>query len=518
MGKAGKYFLGAGLLLLFVLASWMKVPDNPPVSLPRSTPEAEGVSSVGILAFLDSVAGSKHEFHSIMILRHGKVVAEGWWAPYAPDIPQALYSTSKSFTSTAVGFAVAEGLLRLDDKVVSFFPKEVPDSISPFLAALTVRDLLTMSVGMDPDPTFFNRINPDTNWIRQFLAVPVVNKPGTKFLYNSMATYTLSAIVQKVTGKKVLDYLTPRLFQPLNISGIYWEEDNRGINTGGWGLRLRTEDMAKFGQLLLQKGNWYGKQIIPGSWVEEATTAKIDQAPGVSAELRKTDEWKQGYCYQFWRCTHNAFRADGAFGQYIFIIPDKDAVIAIQSESQDMGGEMRMIWNTLYPAFKDTKLHKDKAAQAKLKSRLASGALPLPPKGTTSPVVAQISGKTYALETNSKGYSSLSFHFDQDLCRVEITSPGKVYDFSLGSGTWVAGMTTMPGPNLLPSSQVKAEKVLGCYGWKDEKTLVLTIRYIESPHTLTLICRFEGDKLTVSSVISNTPNAAQPVIQGVMKP
>ncbi len=230
------------------------------VSLPRSTPEAEGVSSAGIIGFIDAIGNSKNELHSFMILRHGKVIAEGWWDPLNPSLRHTLYSASKTFTSTAVGFAVSENRLKLTDKVISFFPNDLPDSISPNLAALTVRDVLIMSDGQFPEPSAVAATS--KNWVKGFLATPIVNKPGTVFLYNSMGTFMLSAIVQKATGQKVIDYLKPRLFDPLGISGMDWEENLMSINTGGWGLRVKTEDMAKLGQLYLQKGVWNGNQII----------------------------------------------------------------------------------------------------------------------------------------------------------------------------------------------------------------------------------------------------------------
>ncbi|MDO9579388.1 MAG: serine hydrolase, partial [Bacteroidales bacterium] len=278
----------AVILLLFFVNSCKNTSDVPTtVSLPRSVPEAEGVSSQGILDFLDAAAKSRHEFHSFMFLRHGKVIAEGWWNPYAPELKHTMYSLSKSFTSTAIGLAVNEKRLTINDKVISFFPKELPDSVSPFLSEMTVRNLLTMSAGQVPDPTFTITAN-DSNWVKSFLALPVVNEPDTKFLYNSMASYMLSAIVQKVTGQKEIDYLTPRLFQPLGILGIDWEVDPKNINTGGWGLRIKTEDMAKFGQLYLQKGKWNNKQLLPSTWVEEATTTKIQQAPDLSQAAKDT--------------------------------------------------------------------------------------------------------------------------------------------------------------------------------------------------------------------------------------
>ncbi len=280
MKMTGRIFGYSLFLFIFLLSGCKK--EQIITSLPRSVPEAEGVSSQGIIDFLDAAAKSPHEFHSLMFLRHGKVVAEGWWNPYKPELRHTLYSTSKSFTATAIGLAVSEKRMSVNDTVISFFPESLPDTVSPFLSELKVKDLLSMSAGQEPDPTF-KIVTNDSNWVKAFLAVPIVNKPGTKFLYNTLATYMLSAIVQNVTGEKVIDYLKPRLFEPLSIDGMDWEVDPRGINTGGWGLRLKTEDMAKFGQLFLQKGKWNGNEVLPASWIAEATTKKIDQAPDAPA-------------------------------------------------------------------------------------------------------------------------------------------------------------------------------------------------------------------------------------------
>ncbi len=222
--------------------------------LPRGTPEEQGVSSAGILGFLDAAAKSTNEFHSFMMVRRGHVIAEGWWAPYRPVANHMLYSLSKSFTSTAVGFAVAEGRLKVDDLVVSFFPNDPPENAGGNLAALRVKHLLTMSVGHAKDSTPI--ITKEENWVKSFLSLPIENPPGSVFLYNSGATYMLSAIVQKISGQKVIDYLRPRLFAPLQIHGMTWETCPRGINTGGWGLAVQTEALAKFGQFYLQKGAW----------------------------------------------------------------------------------------------------------------------------------------------------------------------------------------------------------------------------------------------------------------------
>ena len=492
----------------------MRTPAS--ASLPGSTPEAEGVSSEAIITFLDSAAVSKQEFHSFMFLRHGKVIAEGWWDPYKPDLRHTLYSTSKSFTSTAIGFAVNEKLLTVNDKVISFFPDQLPDSVSPFLADMTVKDLLTMSAGQSPEPTGAIR-SAGPGWVKSFLAFPVTNDPGTTFLYNSMATFMLSAIVQKVTGEMVIDYLRPRLFNPLGIEGMDWETNPDSINTGGWGLLVKTEDMAKFGQLYLQKGIWNGKQVIPAGWVEEATTFKIDQAPDALQSKRDSSDWLQGYCYQFWRCRHNAFRADGAFGQFIIVMPDQDAVVAITAESPDMQDEINLVWKYLLPAMKDAPLAENKEAAETLKQRLSSLALPLPAKGPESPLASQLSSKTFSLEKNDLKFESFSIRFSGDTCYLSMNSDNTDYIIPFGYGKWAIAETVLAGPNILSRpGALSMNKTAGSYSWKDDNTLELVLRYIESPHSYKITCAFDAENVTVSLHLSIPPGTDLPPIKGKM--
>ncbi|MEX2091277.1 MAG: serine hydrolase [Pirellulales bacterium] len=279
--------------------------------LPRSTPEAEGISSATLLKFVDAADREIDTMNSFMLVRHGTVVAEGWWAPYAPEDRHMLYSLSKSFTSTAVGMAIAEGKLSLDDTVLSFFPDDAPAEPSEFLQAMRVRDLLTMSTGHhEADIQAFSFTATDEPLTKKFLAMPVAHKPGTHFVYNTPATYMCSAIVQKVTGEKVLAYLQPRLFEPLGIGDPTWGESPDGVTLGGFGLSVRTEDIAKFGQLYLQKGRWQDRQLLSASWVEAATSREVSNGSNPASD------WEQGYGYQFWRCRHGFFRGDGAFGQF----------------------------------------------------------------------------------------------------------------------------------------------------------------------------------------------------------
>ena len=495
--------------------------------LPRSTPEAEGVSSVGILAFLDAAAKAKCELHGFMLARHGRVVAEGWWAPYGPQFKHTLYSLSKSFTSTAVGFAVAEGRLTVNDKVTKFFPEDLPASVSENLAALRVRDLLSMAVGNTQEPT--HDMVKEENWIRSFLAAPIGHTPGSTFMYNSAATYMCSAIVQRLTGQRILDYLTPRLFAPLGISGMTWETCPRGINTGGWGLSVPTEALAKFGQLYLQKGFWQGRQLLPASWIAEATSFKIQQpAKAKSSRPSEKDDWLQGYCYQFWRCQHNAYRGDGAFGQYMIVMPEQDAVVAINAEVGNMQSEIDLVWDHLLPAMHSQPLPPDDANYGRLMQMLFVPALPWAGGGVVAGRVtsygvetaARVSGRIYKLESNSLGLDRVAFELRKSFYSITFYAAQQVHHISLAQGGWVYGETALPGtpPRLISGGAPKPgtlAKVAASAAWKDANTLELLLRYYETPHHDTLTCRFDGDKVSIE-MIASIGVVKRPMLRGTL--
>jgi CubicO group peptidase (beta-lactamase class C family) len=489
-------------------------------SLPRSTPEAEGVSSAGISRFIDAVEKSKNELHSFVILRHGKVIAEGWWDPYKSTLRHTLYSASKTFTSTAIGFAVSENKLKLTDKVISFFPNDLPDPISPNLAALTVRDVLTMSDGQDPEPSSI--AGTSKNWVKAFLATPIVNKPGSVFLYNSLGTFMLSAIVQKVTGQKVVDYLKPRLFDPLGITGMDWEENLLSVNTGGWGLRVKTEDMAKLGQLYLQKGMWNEIQVLPAAWVEEATTVKIIQHPGLEQAKKDSSDWEQGYCYQIWRCRHNAFRADGAFGQFIIMMPEQDVVIAIQAETPDMQNEINLVWGYLLPAIKKSKIPADDKALYTLKAKLSTLAIKPNSGSFTAFTENKKLNKYFVLEPNDNQIGSVTIQITDSICHFIMNTGVDTYNLYYGAGYWKTGQTNKPGPSLVSAAKenwalLSPYKIASNFYWKDGQTLVMEMRYIESPHSEITTCHFDGNKITVDMERSFDYGSKKTVLTGVMK-
>ncbi len=459
-------------------------PTSRPRRLPRSHPEALGIDPAALLAFIAAVEQKPGGLHSLMLLRHGQVAAEGWWAPYAAAHPHMLFSLSKSFTSTAVGLAVAEGHLSVEDAVVSFFPDELPASVGENLAAMRVRHLLTMTTGHDVDATGGTVSQRDGDWVRGFLALPVEHAPGSKFVYNSAATYMLSAIVQKRTGKTVLDYLTPRLFAPLGIDGPTWQTCPKGIDTGGWGLSVKTEDIARFGQLYLQKGQWNGRQLVPLTWVEQATHRQVSNGDPASAS-----DWSQGYGYQFWRCRHEAYRGDGAFGQFCLVLQEHDAVLAVTSGTGDMQAILNAVWEHLLPGMQSTPLPTAETGKS-LKDRLAHLALSAPQGQATSPRAAQISGKTFHFMPNDQKIQNITLTFKGDHCHFSLKTDASLQQVECGHADWIKGEAVLEGA---PSTAVAARGA-----WTADDTYVGTLCFYETPFTRSMTCTFAPDQLTLT--------------------
>ncbi len=445
--------------------------------LPRSSPEAQGISSGAVLAFVDAADKNIDAMNSFMLVRHGHVVAECWWAPYSALAPHSLYSLSKSFTSTAVGLAIAEGKLSLDDEVLKFFTEDAPAQPESNLKAMRVSDLLRMSTGHQVEP---KRL-PNRVWTKDFLAQPVPHKPGTHFLYNTSATYMLSAIVQKATGTTVLDYLRPRLFDPLGIENPEWGTSPQGISLGGYGLSIRTEDIARFGQLYLQKGKWNGQQLVPSSWVEAATARQTSNGSNPKSD------WEQGYGYQFWRCRHGAYRGDGAFGQYCIVMPDQDAVIAITSGVKDMQAVLNLVWDKLLPAMKPGSLAADDESQRKLEHTLARLTL-RPQEGTNAPPA--IAKKNYVFPANDRKLEAISLTRDDQAGAVTLHArfDGVEQRITCESGTWTKARMAF-GP-LLAEQPVAASG-----GWTTDDTFKARLCFFETPFLITVTLKFEGDQL-----------------------
>jgi CubicO group peptidase (beta-lactamase class C family) len=447
--------------------------------LPRSTPEAQGVNSAAILAFVDAADKELDSLHSVMLVRHGHVVAEGWWAPYNAEARHSLFSLSKSFTSTAVGLAIAEGKLSLDDEVLKFFPDDAPAEKSANLKAMRVSDLLRMSTGQQTEPAR----NPEHVWTKDFLAHPVPFKPGTHFLYNTSGTYMLSAIVQKATGKTVLEYLGPRLFEPLGIKDPTWETSPQGISTGGYGLSIRTEDIARFGQLYLQKGKWQGKQLVPAAWIDAATARQTSNGSDPNSD------WAQGYGYQFWRCRHGAYRGDGAFGQFCVVLPEQDAVLAFTSGLKNMQNVLNLVWEKLLPGMESSSLPANDAAVGQLRERLKSLSLPPIPKAGSP---ANLSPEKLNFASNDLGVKSISFEQDAsgDTILTARTAEGE-QRIACGRGTWEPGRFAW--------GKLAEQPVAASGGWTSPDTYTAKLCFYETPFTLTLKMKFTGDEVSLTT-------------------
>ena len=355
--------------------------------LPRAqSPESVGVSSAVIAEFLRRMPEAGMPIHSFMVLRHGKVAAACYRAPFDAETPHAMYSVSKSFSSVALGIAVGEGLLSLDDKVRDFFPEYTEHRRDKYLDLLTVRHLIGMQSGKNPgilaDKT-------KGRWIQDFFDAPWTEKPGTKYRYISENTYMVCAILTRVTGESVREYLRPRLFEPLGMDVPFWETDNNGIEAGGWGLYVTAEDLMKLMLCLHQDGVYNGRQVIPADWVALATSNLTDNGANTQPDFRA------GYGLGFWQNeTVKGYRADGMFSQFGIVFKDYDAIVVALSGVPLEQAALTYIWKYFPAAFADDLPLPAPAETAAFRRQLADAVFDTPDKPSHSDLQASIDGRT----------------------------------------------------------------------------------------------------------------------------
>ncbi|MGX1273997.1 serine hydrolase domain-containing protein [Streptomyces phaeoluteigriseus] len=453
--------------------------------LPAGLPSAQGVDASGVLAFLDAVdAAEAIEPHSLMILRHGHVVAAGWWAPYTPDRLHLLYSLSKSFTSTAAGFAVAEGLIGLDDPVISYFPEFDADVTDPRSRAMRVRHVASMTSGHEAETLDRARALDRDDLVRGFLLLPPDRDPGTVFAYNQPATYTLAAILQRVTGQSLTAYLRPRLLDPLGFGEVAWLSDRNGRELGFSGLHGTTDAIARLGGLYLREGDGDGHRLLPREWIAEATRAHIPTAGAMGGTGR--EDWDRGYGFQFWRSRHG-YRGDGAYGQFCLVLPEHDAVIATTAATPDMQGLLNLVWEHLLPAFRPAPLSGRQDADAALADRLTRLALP-PATGKPAP------------PDRPRAWSGSAFTPDGGVCAgqpsltgVTVTADGDGWTLNLAEGD------DRLAPRLAPGGWTVTEEpvpVAASGGWSDGDTLAVDLVFLETPHRLRVTCSLPARTFT----------------------
>jgi CubicO group peptidase (beta-lactamase class C family) len=343
-------------------------------SLQFAIPESQGLSSARLAEYVrENFSAARPYSHSLIIMRNGKIVSETYRKLCSPADRHQLFSLSKSFVSTAIGIAIGEGLISLDDKIVKFFPEYLSDKVGERMRSATIRDCLTMRSGRDTCGLFGNQYRElgdgrhfanNRPWMQNLLEEELVYDPGTVFFYDSSATYTLSAILHRAAGQGLLDYLRPRFFEPIGIGpDIIWDRDPEGIECGGWGLNLSTREIALAAQVWLNYGKTRdGKILVPEDYMRLALSKQADNS------MRAEKDWKSGYGFQFWVC-HNGFvRGDGANGQFAVMSPELDIAVIGTSGICDMQGQFDIMWNKLLPAVQDAPLPENEAALADLRN------------------------------------------------------------------------------------------------------------------------------------------------------
>lgn len=492
-------------------------------ALPRADfPEQVGVSSKAISELLDDFERSGIELHSIMILRHGKVAFETWRDPYAPDIPHTMYSVSKSFTSIAIGFAIDERLLTLDTKVIDIFPEYRPQKYDENLEKLTVFHLLTMTAGKDVS-VLENKAK--VSWLKSFFGARWAFAPGEDWKYISENCYVMAAIIQKLTGMTVREYLAPRLFKPLGIrENPAWETDPNGLEAGGWGLFITTEELAKVIDCMSHGGKYQGKQVIPEFWAREAGKAQADNSSKSSNQIDSC----VGYGFNFWCCHFpGSYRADGMFSQFGIVLPEYDANIITTCSEVFEQKTRDCLWRHFPEGFIEPK---DEPEQTTLPMTLTP--LPVLTAGRRNPVlekklsystihmlynpVLDVAGFPVSVLPTAVVYMSadragnidkINLDFSENECRFT-WSEGKVRNTIVSGldGKYRKSKMHLAGLDFTAVSSAR---------WEDSDTFTIWIRANESISERRFSFRFNGNKVTV--IPTSCPdlcNIAESIAQG----
>jgi hypothetical protein len=453
------------------------------------------VNAAEIEAFLDDVAAAGLELHGLMIHRHGAVAAENFWWPYGPDRPRVMHSATKSFTACAIGMAVEEGRLSLSDRVIDFFPDHLPAAVDAKLAAMTVEDLLTMRTGHERETSGAIWRGIDTSWIAEFFKIPIVHEPGTTYVYTSAASYMLSAVLTRVTGETLHDYLKPRLFEPLGITGETWDTGPDGVNPGGNGLTCRCSDLLKLCILYTQGGLWDGRRILSEDWVRRSTVA---HGPG--------------YGYHWVIGEHGSALAVGVFVQIGVSFPEQGASLMVIGAINGSKLLLPHLFRHFPLAFETPG---DAEADRRLEARFASTRLARPLVSLAEPAPEHGGTVEYAICENTRGVSRVRFEFAKDRCRVVLTDAEGDHTILVGIDRWIEGQADMPGRELHHGYRLQPAQVVAGGRWLDADTLEMTWIYAETAFRDTVVCRFGGGRINVSrSVNVNSGATSLPELAG----
>ena len=466
-------------------------------SFERIAPEAAGIPSSAIITFLEQVKKRNVCLHSVLIVRGGKLVYEGNFAPMKSDELHRMYSVSKSFVSVAIGFMVAEGTITLDDKIADYYPEYVTENIHPYAAAATVRDLLMMSSIHDDQPY---RGDVDKDWISCFFNVPPTHMPGQVFLYDTMGTVLCCALVERLSKMSILDYLRPRLLDPIGFSKDAWcVKTPCGYSWAGSGIMCTAEDLAKFAQVCMRHGEWEGKQLIPRDYIIEATSYQIDN------RVNNTSI-QEGYGYQFWRMPENGFACVGMGSQLAICLPEEDLVFITTGDTQEYANNnyraYEFFYDYIYPALSKTPLAPVEADVKKLSDMTAQLCIEPVAGLTRSPAADAYSGKTFVMDENALGFKTLRFDFSGDTGKMCYTTERGEHELSFGIGKQV--ITSFPETHY-SGEQIgvpvgRGYRCAVSAAWDEKQCLGLYCYIIDDYFgTLKMNFSFKGNCLTLTS-------------------
>jgi CubicO group peptidase (beta-lactamase class C family) len=453
--------------------------------LRRAAPLAAGVNAAVVDAFLADAAATGLDIHGLMLHRAGRVVAEGWWWPYRADRPRIMHSATKSVLACAIGMALAEGRFRLQDTVVSFFPELMPPVVGDKLASMTVEDLLTMRAGHAAETSGSIWRGIRTSWTAEFFRIPVVYQPGTTYMYTSAASYMLSAILSKVTGQTLHEYLKPRFFQPLGIVDEQWDLGPDNVNPGGNGLTMKTVDLLKLGVLHAQKGSWEGRRLLSEAWIAEATRSHGDN-----------------YGYHWTTTPEGSYLAIGIFMQFVMVFPRHQATLAVIGAAQEGSQAFLPVIRRHFPrAFELAEADAPKA-EARLHERLAAvGKEPAIAAGLAG-IAARLNGRTFRSEPNALGIQAVRFVFENDRCVFHLADPAGEHRVVCGLKQWVESRTSMPGADLHHGYSLQSAVVVASATWTDERTLQMVWIFAETAFRDTVVCRFDAESVSIERSVN----------------
>lgn len=466
--------------------------------------EDEWVDSQAVMRFVEGLNGTGLEYHNFILFRNNHMIAKGAWKPYDGQHVHNIHSSSKSFTSTAIGMLYDRGMINLDEKVIYFFPKKDYFMANEFQKELTVRHLLTMSIGQD-----FEGFEGDfNNWVDAVLGQPIIRKPGTKFFYSSMSSHVLSEIVTEITGMSELEYLQKNLFSNLGFGKNYWFSGPGNTVSGGGGLHISIDDFAKLGLLYLNKGIYNGTRYLSEEWVNMAVSLQIETA---DAYPSSKIENSQGYGFQFWRCTHNGYRASGMWAQLCLVLPDQNMVLAVQSSGNGSEATLQQVWKHLLPGVKRHPLEPDEEKTRQLTEFLEQQHIP-EEQGLASSRIEPLVPHTYKFQKNPYGFKKMKLLFYNNRIEFELFHEWGDYRACAGRGSYqrdsksnLADLTHLERDLHMPSKPVGwiPPEIYSRGVWLDESRLLITQRLLNAAAQIRWLLSFDGSCVQVRHLSKN---------------